>query len=60
MALTESCTIQGFPTSCSAGIVVCSEEKNVSELITCADEALYRAKAGNKGGCYLWKGIDIC
>ena len=41
--------------SCSAGIVLCgADEKPSPELIKCADQALYRAKRENKGGCCLW------
>lgn len=46
---------QAFHSSCSVGIAMCSsEEKNVSRLIQCADQALYRVKRENKGGCCLW------
>ncbi|MDY2629657.1 MAG: EAL domain-containing protein [Lachnospiraceae bacterium] len=45
-----------FPVSCSAGIVLCgADEKPSAELIERADQALYRAKKENKGGCCLWK-----
>ena len=44
------------PASCSGGIALCGEEENFSsEMIERADQALYRAKRENKGGCCLWK-----
>ena len=45
-----------FPVSCSAGIALCeSAERPSAELIDHADQALYRAKRENKGGCCLWE-----
>lgn len=44
-----------FHASCSAGIALCgTDEKNLARLIQCADQALYRVKRENKGGCRLW------
>lgn len=48
-----------FHSSCSVGIAMCSaEEKNISRLIQCADQALYRVKRENKGGCCLWNDAE--
>ena len=49
-----------LPASCSGGIALCGEdEKPSAELIKRADQALYRAKRENKGGCCLWSdGIE--
>ena len=50
---------QAFHSSCSVGIAMCSaEEKNISRLIQCADQALYRVKRENKGGCCLWNDAE--
>lgn len=47
---------QAFQASCSVGIALCGpNEKNFAGLIQNADQALYRAKRKNKGGCCLWK-----
>ena len=53
----HNCRLPGdIPASCSAGVVICETEEQYSEeLIRKADEALYRAKAANKGNCCLWK-----
>ena len=46
--------------ACSAGIVLCGGEEKISaELIDRADQALYRAKETNKGGCCLWEDADV-
>ena len=48
---------RAFQSSCSAGIVLCGpEDKHFARMIRCADQALYRAKRENKGGCCLWNG----
>lgn len=40
--------------SCTAGIVFCSEEENLSiDTIRLADEALYHAKKEKKGSCFI-------
>ena len=45
-----------FPVSCSVGIALCGLSEHPSaELIEHADQALYRAKRENKGGCCLWE-----
>ena len=50
---TDIC--RAFQASCSVGIALYGEkEKNITGLIQCADQALYRAKRENKGGCCLW------
>ena len=42
--------------SCSGGAALCGAEEVPSvELIERADQALYRAKRKNKGGCCLWR-----
>ena len=49
-----------FQASCSAGIVICTEEKKkFSDLLGCADQALYHAKREKKGGCCLWDRNEI-
>ncbi|MDO4485899.1 MAG: EAL domain-containing protein [Bacillota bacterium] len=45
----------GFRAACSVGAVMCDDmNTSISELITRADQAMYYAKAHNKGGCCLW------
>lgn len=52
----ESFEENRFHPACSVGIALCGEdEKPSSLLIERADEALYRAKRENKGGCCLWE-----
>lgn len=47
------------PAACSAGIAISMDSREgVDELIARADQALYRAKASNKGGCCQWKGTE--
>ncbi|MCI5900937.1 MAG: EAL domain-containing protein [Blautia sp.] len=51
---TDICSL--FQTSCSAGIVFCTEVKDkFSYLLQCADQALYHAKREKKGACCLWE-----
>ena len=46
---------EGHPASCSAGVALCSwDEGPLTQWIEHADQALYRAKRENKGGCCLW------
>ena len=46
----------GARASCSCGIALCGDdEKPSARLIERADQALYRAKRENKGGCCLWE-----
>ena len=53
----DSVAADGTHAACSAGIALCSfEEKPSAKLIERADQALYRAKRENKGGCCLWDG----
>ena len=54
-AMKESGFSEKIQAACSAGIVIWNEEASLSEIISRADQALYRAKAENKGGCFLWK-----
>ena len=45
-----------YPAACSVGITLSGDqERAAAELILQADQALYRAKRENKGGCYLWR-----
>lgn len=47
---------EDIPASCSAGIALCEAGEEPSpELIRRADEALYRVKRENKGGCCVWR-----
>ena len=47
---------EAFSASCSAGTALCGADETPSvELIEHADQALYRAKRRNKGGCCLWR-----
>ena len=40
---------------CSVGVTICGvNEKPSAQLFKRADQALYRAKSQNKGGCCLW------
>ncbi|MGN0804296.1 MAG: EAL domain-containing protein [Candidatus Coproplasma sp.] len=49
--ITESLTL-----SCSGGVVTCGRDDVPSlKLIERADEALYKAKRENKGGCCIWR-----
>ena len=44
-----------FQGACSCGIAMCTaDEEPLPKLIERADQALYRAKRENKGGCCLW------
>ena len=52
----DSLRDEAFPVSCSGGIALCgADERPSAELIEHADQALYRAKRENKGGCCLWE-----
>lgn len=42
--------------ACSAGVTLWHAKESIHEMIRQADEALYAAKAGGKGGCLPWKG----
>ena len=49
----------GCHASCSVGIALCgADEKPDEQLIRHADEALYRAKAEDRGGCCIWDDWD--
>ncbi len=49
-------TAEQLPASCSGGVALCgANEKPSAALIERADQALYRAKRENKGGCCLWQ-----
>ena len=40
---------------CSVGVTICGvNEKPSAQLFKRSDQALYRAKSQNKGGCCLW------
>lgn len=52
-------TDEPFNASCSAGITLCkTKAEPANELIGRADQALYRAKRDNKGGCCLWHNTE--
>lgn len=54
---SESFKRDDFTASCSVGIAFCgSDNIPTAELLDRADQALYRAKKENKGGCYVWRG----
>lgn len=40
---------------CSAGVVIWDTRKPLPAILEYADQALYRAKAENKGGCCMWE-----
>lgn len=45
--------------TCSVGIALCGvDERPSMGLIERADQAMYRAKRDNKGGCCLWDGAE--
>ncbi|MDY3249005.1 MAG: EAL domain-containing protein, partial [Candidatus Choladocola sp.] len=47
---------RSFHASCSVGVALSEpDEKYCAKLVQCADQALYRAKRENKGGCCLWE-----
>lgn len=46
---------RAFHASCSGGIAICETvDKDFTNLIKCADQALYKAKREGKGRCCLW------
>lgn len=56
-AFCESLETGSLAPACSAGIALCGvDEWPSAELIERADQAVYRAKRDNKGGCCLWEG----
>lgn len=55
-AIRESSLTEKFPAVSFAGIVVWNAEEPMETIIKRADEALRRAKTGNQGECYLWRG----
>lgn len=56
----ESGVDEQYSTACSVGIAFCDSEKELStKLFEHADQALYRAKEKNKGGCCVWKEEEI-
>lgn len=56
----ESGVGEQYSTACSVGIAFCDSEKELStKLFEHADQALYRAKEKNKGGCCVWKEEEI-
>ena len=53
-AFRESLVHEGVAASCSCGIALCGEAgDHMVELIERADQALYRAKRENQGGCCI-------
>ena len=55
-AVRESPFAKTIPATASAGVVIWNTEDSLDTVVERADEALYRAKRENKGGCLLWKG----
>ena len=55
-ALRKDCSALDRQVGCTAGVLVCDAPGPLSEMIGHADQALYLAKTGNKGGCCLWRG----
>ena len=52
----RSIQIEDISAACSAGVILCEDKDKVpTKLLKQADQALYRAKSENKGGCCLWK-----
>ncbi|MGN1414439.1 MAG: EAL domain-containing protein [Anaerovoracaceae bacterium] len=52
----EKLSQDSLAAACSGGVALCGLDERPSEkLVERADQALYRAKEENKGGCYLWK-----
>lgn len=50
---------QSFHSSCSAGIALLGRsDTDISRTIHFADQALYRAKRENKGGCCMWNEVN--
>ena len=59
-AFQKLCLSETLPAACSAGVVLCRTDEEVTEkLINQADQALYHAKLENKGGCCLWEAKEI-
>ena len=57
-AFRESLGVGSLIPACSVGIALCGPEERPSmSLIERADQAMYRAKRDNKGGCCLWDGF---
>ncbi len=53
----EKASDENIAAACSGGIVISSsDEKPTERLIEYADQAMYRAKRENKGGCCMWNG----
>lgn len=55
-AVRESSFAKAIPATASAGVAVWNTEDPLDTILERADEALYRAKRENKGGCLLWRG----
>ena len=56
-AFTEVNIEEGVHPSASVGIVMCSSEKRPNaHFIEQADKAMYKAKALQRGSCYIWHG----
>ena len=43
------------PAACSVGVAMWDLKEPIQAVIEKADQALYQAKTGNKGGCRLWR-----
>lgn len=46
--------VKGFSPACTAGVAICDPAEPMAEMITRADQALYKAKTNSKGKCCLW------
>ena len=56
-AFRKSLGLDSLAPASSVGIVLCGvDERPSMRLIERADQAMYRAKRDNKGGCCLWDG----
>ena len=56
-AFTEVNIEEGVHPSASVGIVMCGSEKRPNaHFIEQADKAMYKAKALQRGSCYIWHG----
>ena len=56
LSFRDRLAAEGHPASCSAGVALCSwDEGPLTQWIEHADQALYRAKRENKGGCCVWR-----
>ena len=55
MTLKKERAFQRIPAACSVGVAIWDLKEPIQAVLEKADQALYQAKTGNKGGCRLWK-----